>query len=155
MRSEEEKLKLLIEDAEKLHGHLGPFLVIGVKMGILAEKILTTKRNKNVKLQVYVKLPLLTPFSCILDGIQTTTKCTIGNQKLKVENSQKEITAHFILQKPDKPLKVTVNQKMIEELTEKISKGFSNEELAWETAHMPENRLFTIESYFKPTTLKN
>lgn len=145
MHSEEEKLKLLIRDAEKLHGHLGPFLVIGVRIGRLAEKILTTKRNKNVKLQVHVKLPMLTPFSCILDGIQTTTKCTIGNQKLKTENSQKEITAHFILQKPDKSLKVTVNQKMIEELTNKISEGVSNEELAWETAHAPENQLFIIE----------
>ncbi|MEM2118172.1 MAG: formylmethanofuran dehydrogenase subunit E family protein [Candidatus Bathyarchaeia archaeon] len=145
MCSEEEKLKLLIEDAEKIHGHLGPFLVIGVRMGRLAEKILTTKRNKNVKLQVHVKLPMLTPFSCILDGIQTTTKCTIGNQKLKIENSQKEITAHFILQKPDKSLKVTVNQKMIEELTNKMSEGVSTEELEWETAHAPENQLFIIE----------
>jgi len=143
--SEEEKLKLLIEDAERFHGHLGPFLVIGVRMGRLAEKILFAEGKKNIKLQVYAKLPLLTPFSCILDGIQTTTKCTVGNQKLKVENSQKEITAHFELQKPNKSLKVTVNPKMIEELINKISKGISNEELAWETVHMPENRLFIIE----------
>ncbi|MEM3459557.1 MAG: formylmethanofuran dehydrogenase subunit E family protein [Candidatus Bathyarchaeia archaeon] len=145
MCSEEEKLRLLIRDAEKFHGHLGPLLVIGVKMGRLAEKILKIERNKNAKLQVHVKLPLLAPFSCVLDGIQTTTKCTIGNQKLKIENSQKEITAHFILQRPNKSLKVTVNQKIIEELTNKISEGFSNEELAWETAHAPENQLFIIE----------
>jgi hypothetical protein len=33
------------------------------------------------------KLPLSTPFSCILDGIQATTQCTIGNQKLRIKNS--------------------------------------------------------------------
>jgi len=142
--SEEEKLKLLIEDAERFHGHLGPFLVIGVRMGRLAEKILFVE-EKNIKLQVYAKLPVLTPFSCILDRIQTTTKCTVGNQKLKVENSQKEITAHFELQKPNKSLKVTVNPKMIEELINKISKGISNEKLAWKMAYAPENRLFIIE----------
>jgi formylmethanofuran dehydrogenase subunit E len=145
MCSEEEKLKLLIKNAEEFHGHLGPFLVIGVRMGRLAEKILFAEGKKNIKLQVYAKLPLLTPFSCILDGIQTTTKCTVGNQKLKVENSQKEITAHFELQKPNKSLKVTVNPKMIEELINKISKGISNEELAWKMAYAPENRLFIIE----------
>jgi len=145
MHSEEERLMLLIKDAEKLHGHLGPFLVIGVRMGRLVEKILNAESEKNNKLQVYAKIPLLTPFSCILDGIQITTKCTVGNQKLRIENSEKEITAHFALRKPNKTLKVTAKPKMIEELIGKISKGVSNEELALEIVRMPESQLFTVE----------
>ncbi len=145
MHSEEERLRLLIKDAEKLHGHLGPFLVIGVRMGRLAEKILNTESEKNNKLQVYVKIPLLTPFSCVLDGIQITTKCTVGNRKLKIENLQKEITAYFEMRKSNKSLKVTAKPKMIEELISKISQGVSNEELAWEIVRMPESQLFTVE----------
>ncbi|MGQ9506747.1 MAG: formylmethanofuran dehydrogenase subunit E family protein [Candidatus Bathycorpusculaceae bacterium] len=91
----EEKLKLAIKEAEKFHGHLGPFLVLGVRMGETAKKILKITREEDCSLQVAAKVPILTPFSCVLDGIQVSTQCTIGNQRLKIENSSKEISADF------------------------------------------------------------
>jgi len=130
----------LIEKAADLHGHLGPFLVLGVRMGETAKKIL-----KTANLQVTAKLPLSTPFSCVLDGIQVTTQCTIGNQKLKIENSSEEISAKFQCIKTGKTLTITVNPKITEDLMKKFSKGFSNEELAWEIARTPENQLFTVK----------
>ena len=134
----------LIEKAADFHGHLGPFLVIGVRMGNTAERILNTNAMQLKKLEATVKIPLLTPFSCVLDGIQVTTHCTVGNQKLRIENSQKEIAACFELQNSDRTLKVSVNPKIVEELMNEISKGSSNEELAQKIASMPENQLFTI-----------
>ena len=136
----DEKLKLAIKEAEKFHGHLGPFLVLGVRMGETAKKIL-----KTANLQVTAKLPLSTPFSCVLDGIQVTTQCTIGNQKLKIENSSKEISATFQCAKTGKKLKVKVNPKITDALMKKFSEGFSNEELAWEIASMPENQIFSVK----------
>ena len=133
----------LIEKAADFHGHLGPFLVIGVRMGNTAERILNTNAMQLKKLEATVKIPLLTPFSCVLDGIQVTTHCTVGNQKLRIENS-KEITVYFELQNSDRTLKVSVNPKIVEELMNEISKGSSNEELAQKIASMPENQLFTI-----------
>jgi len=141
---DKKKLSTNIANAVELHGHLGPFLILGVRMGEIAEKLLKTRPEKK-ELKVTAKIPLLTPFSCILDGIQATTKCTIGNQKLKIENSQREITVHFKLQNQNRTLKVSVNQKTIEKLKSKISEGASNEELAWEIAQAPEKQLFTIE----------
>jgi formylmethanofuran dehydrogenase subunit E len=141
----EEKLKLAIKEAEKFHGHLGPFLVLGVRMGETAKRILETIREENGSLQVTVKIPLLTPFSCVLDGIQVTTQCTIGNQRLKIENSSKEISAIFQCAKTGKKLKISVNPKITEALMEKLSEGFSNEELAWEIARTPENQLFIVK----------
>lgn len=138
---EEEELRTEIKDAEKLHGHLGPFLVIGVRMGIVAKKI-----GKGSRLRATVKVPLLTPFSCVIDGIQSTTKCTIGNQKLKTENSPKDMTARFNLQDQNKIVAIRVNLLTVEELTNKISKHASMEELAWKVAKMPESQLFTIET---------
>jgi formylmethanofuran dehydrogenase subunit E len=139
------ELTTLIEKAAEFHGHLGPFLVIGIRMGNMAKKTLKPNNKENKRLQVTVKIPLLTPFSCILDGIQTTTQCTIGNQKLKTENSQKEITAQFKLQNSNKAMKVLVNPKIIEELRKKMSEGATNEELARKIASIPENQLFKIE----------
>ncbi|NWG10780.1 formylmethanofuran dehydrogenase subunit E [Candidatus Bathyarchaeota archaeon] len=138
----ETDLKKLVEKAADFHGHLGPFLVIGVKMGKLAKETLNTKEK--IISEVTAKTPLLTPFSCILDGIQATTNCTVGNQKLKIENSQKEIAARFKLQNSDDSLEATINPKVIEDIVNKLSSGVSNEELAWEIAAMPENQLFKI-----------
>jgi formylmethanofuran dehydrogenase subunit E len=141
----DEKLKLAIKEAEKFHGHLGPFLVLGVRMGETAKKILKISKEENGSLQVNAKLPLLTPFSCVLDGIQVTTQCTIGNQKLKIENSSKEISATFQCAKTGKKLKIKVNPKITDALMKKFSEGLSNEELAWEIASMPENQIFSVK----------
>ncbi len=137
-------LTALMEKAAHFHGHLGPFLVIGVRMGNMAERILKPNIKEN-KLQATAKIPFLTPFSCVLDGIQATTKCTIGNRKLKIENSQKEITVRFELENSDKAIKVSVNLRLVEELMNKISEGASNEALAQEIACIPESQLFIIE----------
>lgn len=144
MHEEEEKLTSAIKNAEKLHGHLGPFLVIGVRMGKTVKRILNLNTGDNSELEATAKIPLLTPISCIIDGIQTTTHCTVGNQKLKIENS-KEIAVNFKLQHSNRKLKVLVNPKIVEKLMNRISEGASNEELAWEIARMPDSQLFTIE----------
>lgn len=138
-------LKKLIDKAADFHGHLGPFLVIGVRMGNAARRALKPHITENSKLQITAKIPFLTPFSCIIDGIQITTNCTVGNQKLKIENSKKEIMASFELQNSDDSLEVSVNPKIIEKLINKLSSGASNEELAWEIASMPDKQLFNIK----------
>jgi formylmethanofuran dehydrogenase subunit E len=141
--NKEEELATAIKNATRLHGHLGPFLVIGVRMGKLAKTTLTNIEEN--QLRATAKVPLLTPFSCILDGIQATTSCTIGNQKLHLENSKKEITVRFECQNSGKTIKVTVNPTIVEKLMNRIAEGTSNEELAREIAHMPETQLFKIE----------
>jgi formylmethanofuran dehydrogenase subunit E len=84
------ELTSLIKKAADLHGHLGPFLVIGVRMGSLAKKILNANAEENNEFRVTARLPLLTPFTCIIDGIQATTQCTVGNQKLDREFPSKD-----------------------------------------------------------------
>ena len=140
-----EELTSLIKKAADFHGHLGPFLVIGVRMGTLTKKILNVNAGKNNKLRITARLPLLTPFSCIIDGIQATTQCTIGNQKLKMENSQTKIIVYFELKNSYKALRIHVNPKIIKELKNRYSEGASNEELAQEIASIPESQLFIIE----------
>ena len=139
------ELASLIKKAADLHGHLGPFLVVGVRMGSLAKRILNANASECSKFRVSARLPLSTPFSCVIDGIQATTQCTVGNQKLKVENMQAQIIMHFEQQDSDKALKIRVNPEIVSELKTKYSKGASNEELAWEIAYMKESQLFIIE----------
>jgi formylmethanofuran dehydrogenase subunit E len=139
---DEEKLTSAIRTAEKLHGHLGPFLVIGVRIGKKAKQVLSIKGND--KLQAEATVPLLTPFSCVLDGIQAITNCTIGNQKLRAKNSKKEIAVSFTLDSA-KAIRISVKPEIVKKLMNRISEGALNEELAREIARMPEDLLFTVE----------
>jgi formylmethanofuran dehydrogenase subunit E len=94
---------------------------------------------------VSIKTPLSTPFSCVIDGIQASTSCTIGNRKLKIENSTKEITAHFKLQNSKKIVRISVNPEIAETLISEISKGAKTERLAAKIARMQEEQLFVSE----------
>ncbi|MEM2947594.1 MAG: formylmethanofuran dehydrogenase subunit E family protein [Candidatus Bathyarchaeia archaeon] len=146
MHKEKEALTLEIKDAEKLHGHLGPFLAMGVKMARLAKKALNVDKYKLWDMQITAELPLTPPFSCVLDGIQATTQCTIGNKKLEVRNSNGDIVAIFRLKSQNKALKICVNKQVVEMLKEQLSKGVPNEELAWKIATTPEDQLFKVEN---------
>ena len=136
-----------IENAAKLHGHLGPFLVIGVRIGEMAKRHLDVDNKSSHRLQASIKTPLFTPFSCVIDGIQASTSCTVGNQRLKIEESTKETIAHFKLQNSDKTMTITVNPKVAETLVKEMSKGANPEHLAARISQMREEQLFVLEEY--------
>jgi len=54
-----------LERAVSIHGHLGPFLVLGLKMGLMAEKLLGGKAI-NCEVEVVSREPHL----CTVDGIR-------------------------------------------------------------------------------------
>jgi formylmethanofuran dehydrogenase subunit E len=135
----------MIRNAQKLHGHLGPFLVIGVRMGIVAKKALNASDEQCRFLRASVKVPLFPPFSCLLDGIQASTSCTVGNQRLTIENSD-EICVSFAEQNVGKTVKVTLKPNMVEELKKKLDRGSLTEKFALELAKRPENQLFDVET---------
>ena len=144
MQSQKE-LGLMIDNAQKLHGHLGPFLVIGVRMGMIAKKILSVSDDQCGFLKANVKVPLFPPFSCLLDGIQASTSCTVGNQRLTIENSE-EICVNFAKQNAGRTVKITLKPEVAEELKKKLAKGSLTEKFALRLAHTPENQLFNVET---------
>jgi len=140
----EKELLLMIKNAQKLHGHLGPFLVLGVRMGMIAKKALSAADDECVSLRAYVKVPLFPPFSCLLDGIQAATTCTVGNQRLVIENSD-EICVSFANQNAAKTVKIMLKPKVAEELKRKLSEDALTEDFALEIARLPENQIFQID----------
>ena len=146
-QTQKQELATLVRKAAEFHGHLGPFLVIGVRMGLIGVRELGVKENSE-KLRVTAMLRHQVPFSCVVDGIQVATKCTIGNQKLKLINFP-GITAGFELPHRKK-LTVTVNPTTFNRLKGSLlSENVSPEEtqkLALMIASMPEEELFIIGS---------
>lgn len=141
----EKELEAIIRDAVRLHGHLGPFLVVGVRMGVIANRVLNPAQKDSNALQAAVRLPLRTPFSCVLDGIQSTTRCTIGNQRLRMEDSPEEITAKFTVQDSEKTLTISINPRVVDEIEKAFSKGATNEQAAAKVASAREDQLFELK----------
>jgi len=142
------KIAIQMKNAAKFHGHLGPFLVIGVRMGQIAKKQLDVKDKNTLELHANIRTRLIPPFSCVIDGIQVATGCTIGNQKLKIEESSEEMTASFKLQGSNKTVKILVNSGVVRNLTEKMSSGVDAELLTAQIAHMKEEQLFLVEKQY-------
>ena len=136
-------LMVLIEKGADFYGHLGPFLVIGVRMGMIAKKALYIGPKQQTKLRANAKIPLHPPFSCIIDGIQATTTCTVGNQRLIVENSE-EMRVTFSRRDSNRMVKITLEPRLAEELKEKLSENALTEEFALKIAGLPENQIFNI-----------
>jgi formylmethanofuran dehydrogenase subunit E len=105
------KLKLLKE----FHGHIGPYVVVGFKMGNVAVETL----GKGKGLYCIVKTGLVTPVSCIIDGIQLASSCTLGKGAIKIENEGRA-EAEFI--KDNKKLIIKLKANLKEEIDRNFGK---------------------------------
>ncbi len=146
-QTQKQELAALVGKATEFHGHLGPFLVIGVRMGLIGFRELGIEKNEG-NLRITAMLKNSVPFSCTIDGIQVATKCTIGNRKLRFIDSP-GIASEFELPHRSK-VTVAVNPATFSRLKrELLSKNVSSEDtqkLAWKVASMPEKELFIIRS---------
>ncbi|MGE5530807.1 MAG: FmdE family protein [Bacteroidota bacterium] len=77
---------------KSFHGHLGPYLVAGVRMGRHALKRLQATRHFGLEADVWC--PDGPPSSCLLDGIQFATGCTLGKGNIR-HHVDEEIRALF------------------------------------------------------------
>jgi formylmethanofuran dehydrogenase subunit E len=76
----------LLEKAVRLHGHLGPFLILGLKMSLMAEEILSEKPAKCIFETVNRK-----PYLCAVDGV----KAVLGKVALEVHEGE-GLAAKFV-----------------------------------------------------------
>jgi len=146
MSKKEQDLNSIVREAVDFHGHLGPFLVIGVRMGLIGLRELKTTRG-DPKLQATTIVKHAVPFSCIIDGIQVTTQCTVGNGKLKLKSISETVSAEFKLNR-ERQVKITLKPRKFEELKRsmpKSARSYKNIQLAREVASLSEKELFTIK----------
>ena len=73
--------KKALSEAIKFHGHLGPYLVLGILMGKYALKNL--KAKKYFGLAIKVKGAYKKPKSCLIDGLQLSTGATFGKGNIR------------------------------------------------------------------------
>ncbi len=139
----ESGLETLLQAATDLHGHFGPFLVLGVRMGLVGLRELSVRQG-DIRLTSTVMLEYVVPISCILDGIQTSTKCTVGNRRLAWKKS-KRIGAIFVLSSSRQRVEVWARPTVVQELKRELALQPSDEEIrqiGWDVASRSDEELF-------------
>jgi formylmethanofuran dehydrogenase subunit E len=112
-----------LEEAKKFHGHLGPYLVIGMRMGHFIASVFG---NRPFSYRITASVGWKPPPSCVIDGLQITTPCTVGNSMLKIESlsdvkvwADKDGERLEILLKP--PLRRSIDRETTRENEEKAA----------------------------------
>jgi formylmethanofuran dehydrogenase subunit E len=73
--------KVTLNEAVKFHGHLGPYLILGILAGEAALKKLGCKKYFGLSVKVWGANKK--PKSCLIDGLQLSTGATYGKGNIK------------------------------------------------------------------------
>lgn len=128
----------MVERGIKLHGHSGPYLNLGIKMGLLAMEVLEAKGYFDLSAEV--EMEYQRPMSCLIDGLQISTGCTMGKGNIKINNKQGIIRTLF---RADKKTLLIALKPEINKLIDFEKE--SCEELAEQILAMPDKKLFDYE----------
>jgi hypothetical protein len=127
----------IMKGAVEFHGHLGPFLVLGVRAGLLANSLLG---KDCFKMKAIVTTDPHPPNSCFVDGIQFATGCTMGKRNIVLRKG-KETSVLFT--KEDLKLRLKVKDKMLEYIN-KIKSENGSEKESVRLLNIPTSELFEI-----------
>lgn len=100
-----------LKTIERFHGHLGPYVVLGYRMGVIANKLLGEDPFKKT---VTILTGTKPPISCIIDGVQLSSRCTLGKGNLNVLD-EKQPAARF-KDKNGSTLDISVKSEILEEI---------------------------------------
>ncbi|MDD5155321.1 MAG: formylmethanofuran dehydrogenase subunit E family protein [Candidatus Omnitrophica bacterium] len=134
--------KISLNEAIKFHGHLGPWLVLGLVMGEYALKKL--KANKYFGLKVKVWGANRRPKSCLIDGLQLSTGATYGKGNIRKVSSDK-VMVDFS-GSGDKRGIVCILNKRLETRLKNTHDHKENEKLAKKIYSLNPGTLFNIKT---------
>lgn len=100
----------LLERAAKFHGHLGPYLVLGLRMGVLAKNTLNVNP---FEIRAEIHTEKRKPRSCIVDGIQFTSGCTLGKGNIELLESEEIFGVFF---KKNRKIVIKVKKEIVEDI---------------------------------------
>ncbi|MFB3896227.1 MAG: FmdE family protein [bacterium] len=82
--------KELLNQLIQFHGHLGPYLILGYRIGMIGLR--ETQAKKYFGVTVEVKCPAKPPERCLVDGLQFATGATYGKANIQVTKFTDTIT---------------------------------------------------------------
>ena len=110
-----------LESLKGFHGHLGPYVTIGFRMGQIARRELGDYRG--MKATVYCSLE--PPMRCIVDGVQFSSGCTFGKGNIVIKRGA---NPRAVFTKEDRSLKVALRVDLRKRIDTEMSKAHEAEQ---------------------------
>ena len=79
-------LPMELQEAARFHTHLGPYLVVGLRMGRV---VVSELGDEPFSYRILAHTGRVTPYSCSVDGVQLATPCTTGNGCIDVTDDRR------------------------------------------------------------------
>ena len=126
-----------LEEASRFHTHLGPYLVVGLRMG----RVVTSELgDEPFSYKIRAHTGRVPPYSCSVDGMQLSTPCTTGNGCIEV-TADRKMKLEAIA--GDATLTVALRQEIFDRIETECSEDDQEEFSLW-IWEMPDDELFTI-----------
>jgi formylmethanofuran dehydrogenase subunit E len=122
------------------HGPLGPYLVLGYRMGRIALRELDSEGHFG--LSVVVHSGLRPPASCLIDGVQLGSGCTLGKRNIEIVETSGPAYAEFVSEGGGR-IRISLKEdipRLIGEMIRKSGVAAAGEKLF----HADEQSLFEI-----------
>jgi formylmethanofuran dehydrogenase subunit E len=132
-------------EIKQAHGHVGPWNVLGWRMGKAALRKLSSTWGQH-ELDIICYVPLKTPYSCLADGLVVGTGNSIGRLDIRLGEVMTMADIHVSVRRKDGTGPVLLLKPNLQYL-EKIRHQPDDQltALSIECSQLPENRLFAIE----------
>ena len=111
----------VLKQATRFHGHLGPWLVLGLQAGAYARKKLAASP---FELQARVFCPAGTPYTCFVDGVQFSSGCTMGKGNISHHRAN-ECRVEFTRTGSRSRVRLAVRPEIWDELHSRQCKGMA------------------------------
>jgi formylmethanofuran dehydrogenase subunit E len=133
------------DEIEHMHGHVGPWNVLGWRIGRAALRELDTKWGWH-ELDIICYVPIKTPYSCMADGLVIGTGNTIGRLDLRLAEVACLDLIHVCIQRKDGKGPVLIMKPRRAYLRHiDAPKPEELEKLSRECSNMQESKLFEIQ----------
>lgn len=133
--------RVSLKHAVRFHGHLGPYLVLGLLAGEYG--LAKIKANPYFAAELKVWGALKRPKSCIIDGLQLSTGCTYGKGNIK-KYAGTVIKIFFRNLKDGRDISLGLKPQTIESL-KSADNHLSAEKLARQFYRMKAGSLFKVD----------
>ena len=127
-----------MDEAVRFHGHLGAFLVLGLKAGLYANEVLG---KDYFETRAIVEAEPVPPVSCFVDGVQLATGCTMGKGNIELRKGD-SLSVTFM--KKGKGLRLCLRDDILESLR-RLSSMEQSKEVAMTLVDRPIQTFFKIE----------
>lgn len=135
--------KIQLKTAVGFHGHLGPYLVLGLLMGEYALKIIQAQPYFGLEVKIWGAKNK--PKSCLIDGLQLSTGCTYGKGNI-TKYDGKIIKADFLNCDTRKKITISLKETALKKL-ESAKDHSCAEKIAREFYKTPTEELFKTRIY--------